>query len=543
MAHMTSIRSIVVSLTALTLLVGTILPSQSGFARAHATMFSDGTLLGDQDTGRPYRVAGGAPLLITDCAPLNNCVGRINVSDGTIASMQPYPADGTFLGAADSGRTYEVAGGAPLLITSCNVVNNCAGRVDVTQGTIDQLDHLNAVPINGTILGAADSGRSYVVAGGTPLYVTSCTPLNNCVGRVNITQGTIDQLDHLNARPTDGTFLGAADSGRTYEVAGGAPLFITSCNVVNNCAGRVNITQGTIDQLDHLNAVPADGTFVRAADTGGIYRVAGGAPLHITDCGPFGGPGGCDGAINVNQATIDHLSHMWPVPGEGTLLHAQDTGTDYHIVGGAPVHITDCGQFNGCARSVAVNQATVDTHDHMLSTPVDSPIVKLLTTFSQTTPTRTAAPANTVSSNGVRARAEITIPTLRFIRAYSGREIDYFISAWALTANRTVYGGFLRDYECSIGGCEIWDASLLVNYSYNYVSAWATHIEHPTQGTGYDVSSQAQCYTIVVGTQKTYACTLRFTVAALIHGFPLHADHGFTDYIYPNGGLARANTF
>ncbi len=351
----------------LVLLVGATLTSAPA-VRVVGASYPDGTFLGATDTGRTYRMAGGAPLYITNCAPFNNCAGRIDVDQATINSLGRVPVDGTFLGAADSGRTYEVAGGAPLYVTTCAPLNNCAGRIDVNQGTIDQLDHLNAHPANGTILGAADSGHTYVVAGGAPLYVTTCAPLNNCAGRVNVTQGTIDQLDHLNARPTDGTFLGAADSGRTYVVAGGAPLFITSCNVVNNCVGRVNVTQGTIDLLDHLDAVPANGTLLGAADSGRSYVVAGGAPLYVTSCAPLNN---CLGRINVAQGTIDSLDHLYARPTNGTFLGAADSGRTYEVAGGAPLFITSCNVVNNCAGRINVTQGTIDQLDHLNARPID----------------------------------------------------------------------------------------------------------------------------------------------------------------------------
>jgi L,D-peptidoglycan transpeptidase YkuD (ErfK/YbiS/YcfS/YnhG family) len=225
------------------------------------------------------------------------------VSSAVIAATPGVPspsfANGSFVRASDDGRVYRIVGGAPLWLSSC--VQGCTGLTNTTQSVIDRLP---AVPTNGTFLRAAETGRVYRIVGGAPLWLSSC--VQGCTGLVNVDQWTVDKLDHLRAYPVGGTFLRAAETGRVYRVAGGAPLWLRSC--VDECTGLVNVDQWTVDKLDHLRAYPADGTLLHAAETGRVYQVAGGSPTWLRQC-----PGqGCIAMVNVNQWTIDTRDHLRP---------------------------------------------------------------------------------------------------------------------------------------------------------------------------------------------------------------------------------------
>jgi hypothetical protein len=265
-------------------------------------------------------------------------------------SNPPLPyANGTFLRASDTGRIYRVVGGAPLWLNSCNV--GCANIVNVTQATIDRAQ---PYPVNGSFIRAVETGRVYRVAGGAPLWLSTC--VDGCPGLVDVNQWTVDTLDHLRPAPIDGTFLRASETGRVYRVVGGAPLWLSTC--VDACSGLVSVDQWTIDTLNHLRSQPTNGAFIRAAETGRIYRVAGGAPLWLNTC-----VDGCP-FVNVNQWTVDTLNHLASRPADGTLLESIENGRIYQIQHGAPVYLSAC-PAQGCVGFVRVNQWTVDIRDHM----------------------------------------------------------------------------------------------------------------------------------------------------------------------------------
>src|SRR5664280_725262 len=143
---------------------------------------------------------------------------------------------------------------------------------------------------NGSFVRALDNGRVYRIVGGAPLWLSSC--VDGCVGLTNTTQSMINRLP---AVPAGGTFLRAAETGRVYRVVGGAPLRLSSC--VDRCAGLVNVNAWTVDTLNHLRAHPADGTLLRATQTGRVYPLANGSPTWLGQCPAQG----CAAMVNVDQ--------------------------------------------------------------------------------------------------------------------------------------------------------------------------------------------------------------------------------------------------
>src|SRR5262249_5782618 len=156
----------------------------------------------------------------------------------------------------------------------------CAGLVNVDQWAIGNagtaLSHLNPVPVNGTMIRSAQTGAIYMEAGGARLYVSRCAGFGGCAGVVNVGQWAIGNagtaLSHLNSVPVNGTMIRSAQTGAIYMVAGGAPLYMSSCADFGGCAGLVNIDQWAIGNagtaLSHLNSVPANGTFLRSGARG-----------------------------------------------------------------------------------------------------------------------------------------------------------------------------------------------------------------------------------------------------------------------------------
>jgi hypothetical protein len=143
-------------------------------------------------------------------------------------------------------------------------------------------------------------------------------------------------------------------SGTTdyFEIAGGAPLFVSNWSDVNG-PPQTPPTVITQQQYDSLNPVPANGTFLTTS-TGAVYRVAGGAPMYISDPAAFG----AIAPILVDQWDIDNvgnpLSHLNTVPANGTFL-TTTTGLNYRVAGGAPIGITTWTVFGGAQPSVTID--------------------------------------------------------------------------------------------------------------------------------------------------------------------------------------------
>jgi hypothetical protein len=122
----------------------------------------------------------------------------------------------------------------------------------------------------------------------------------------------------------DGTFIGVAGSSAVYRIAGGAPLLVSNWSSVG---GQQPINVITPDEFDALCSVPRNGTFL-ATNTGAFYRVAGGAPLQISNWGLFGG---LQPSVAIDQWDIDNAgtpaAHLFARPVAGTRVHALASNT------------------------------------------------------------------------------------------------------------------------------------------------------------------------------------------------------------------------
>jgi hypothetical protein len=196
---------------------------------------------------------------------------------------------------------------------------------------------------NGAFVRGAETGRVYRVVGGAPLWLSTC--VDGCPGVVNLPQAEIDGEPKI---PVNGTFVRGSETGRVYRMAGGAPLWLSTC--VAGCPGLVNVNQWTIDS--QLPKIPANGVFVRGIETGRVYRMAGGAPLWLSTC-----VDGCPDLVDVNQLTID--SRLPKIPVNHTLLLAIESGRVYEVRQGVPVSLSAC-PAGGCGPAVRVNQSSID---------------------------------------------------------------------------------------------------------------------------------------------------------------------------------------
>ena len=331
---------------ALFLLVGT--PLGSGASRPTA----NGTYLRSARNGQVYVIAGAAPLAVSSCSSLGQaCWSAAAVSQTAIADLRrrhPYPRDGTFLRSVDSTSIYRIAGGAPLLITSFSPLKGWRHFINVTQSTIKGLP---ASPRDGTLLRAVETGDLYLVNGGWARAAGKCgSLLNGCRGAVLLPRGTIDRI-----RPLDGTYVRSAGDGQVYVIAGAAPLAVSSCSSLGQaCWSAAAVSQTAIADLRRRHPYPRDGTFLRSVDSTSIYRIAGGAPLLITSFSPLKG---WRHFINVTQSTIKGLPAS---PRDGTLLRAVETGDLYPVNGGSLVSAGSCSpRVPDCRDAVLLPHSTI----------------------------------------------------------------------------------------------------------------------------------------------------------------------------------------
>jgi glycoside hydrolase-like protein len=149
----------------------------------------------------------------------------------------------------------------------------------------------------------------------------------------------------------NGSFVQVSGTTNYWEIAGGAPLYVNDWTDVGGAQPYTVITQ---QQFDALSPVPADGTIFQT-DTGAVYVVAGGAPMYVSSTSVFNPP---PVPFLVDQWNIDNvgnpLSHLNPYPTSGTFL-TTTTGLSYRIAGGAPIAVTNWSIYGGVQSSVAID--------------------------------------------------------------------------------------------------------------------------------------------------------------------------------------------
>ncbi|HUA06777.1 MAG TPA: DUF1906 domain-containing protein [Solirubrobacteraceae bacterium] len=148
----------------------------------------------------------------------------------------------------------------------------------------------------------------------------------------------------------NGTFVQVSGSTDFYEIAGGAPLWVSDWSDVGGAQPYTVITQ---QEFDQLNPVPADGTLVETS-TGLMYLIAGGAPMFVSSLAQFGNPQPfVVDAWDIANAG-NPLSHLNAVPSNGTFL-TTTTGLSYRVAGGAPIAVTTWTVFGGTKPAVAID--------------------------------------------------------------------------------------------------------------------------------------------------------------------------------------------
>jgi hypothetical protein len=134
-----------------------------------AAVFPDGTVLQDNVSRSLYRIAGGAPLFVSDINAIGGPQTTKSVSPRQLASLPAVPADGTFL-VTSTGGIFRVAGGAPLVVTNWSVFGGTKPSVLIDVWDIDNLGdpaaHLRKAPADGTIVKGLPSGKYWGFSGG-----------------------------------------------------------------------------------------------------------------------------------------------------------------------------------------------------------------------------------------------------------------------------------------------------------------------------------------------------------------------------------------
>jgi hypothetical protein len=198
------------------------------------------------------------------------------------------PSNGSYV--SYLGNNYVIAGGAPEYISNWSAV----GGVQATQAlSATQWSQLASFPANGTFLCA--NGAIYVIVGGAPEYVSSWAVVGGeqpCVtiDPADVTNaGTASPWNHLNAYPSNGSFMEEATTGAAYEIVGGFGLLVDSCAALAGCPNDVFVDPADITNAggaapwNHLATQPSSGSSVEDAATSTYWTVTNGCRSESTN--------------------------------------------------------------------------------------------------------------------------------------------------------------------------------------------------------------------------------------------------------------------
>ncbi|HEX8753209.1 MAG TPA: NlpC/P60 family protein [Solirubrobacterales bacterium] len=257
--------------------------------------------------------------------------------------------EGSFVQVAGHSEVFKIVGGAPLYVSNWSAVG---GPKPVTAISQAQFDSLRPYPADGTLVNTTNDGRVYVIAGGAPLYVSNWSGIGGPKPSISIdgwdVANTANPAAHLRPYPADGTLVNTPNDGRVYEIAGGAPLYVSNWSAIGGARPSTTVdgwdVANALNPYAHLRPYPADGTFLNSS-TGRVYRVAGGAPIPVSTWSVFGG---IQPYVTVDQWDMDNeanpVAHLRSAPVDGT------------VVQGLPSH--SFWVFGGSLRSPAPASST-----------------------------------------------------------------------------------------------------------------------------------------------------------------------------------------
>jgi hypothetical protein len=131
---------------------------------------------------------------------------------------------------------------------------------------------------------------------------------------VNIDNDSLDAAVAPSQLAADGSFVTITGQGGTYRMAGGAPIPVTDWTAVG---GEQPVTPLSPTQFASLPQQPETGTFLQSGATGRIWRVAKGIATYVPSWTPYGGP---KPSIVIDQAALDNagLGGVWNHLASGT---------------------------------------------------------------------------------------------------------------------------------------------------------------------------------------------------------------------------------
>jgi hypothetical protein len=188
----------------------------------------------------------------------------------------------------------------------------------------------------------------------------------------------------------NGSFVRLPDGG-IFRIAGGAPIHVGSCEPLAGCPGLQPVSD-----LAGYASVPADGTYLRVADGPSatlVVRVVGGAPIGIGTCNALSG---CETAVDLDDGGWRAYQQAHPTVPDGRFVRIADgarAGVVTRAVGGALIPLGSCAPLGGCPDAVSVDGLGIASYAVGHPWPADGTFVRIADGPSTGTPLRAAGGA------------------------------------------------------------------------------------------------------------------------------------------------------
>ncbi len=377
-----------------------------------ANPLADGTFVKVSGQTPVYRLAGGAPIPVTDWTQFGGVKPATVIAAAQFSRLKVYPVDGTYISDASTKQSFRMAGGAPEAIDPADAAKlpgwGTQQVIPVDHNAIVANQHLRAYPADRTLVCNVSDTKCYQIAGGAPLYVpttdTTKIPGWNAKAVTKISSLEFTNYTHLRATPADGTFLCDATTKACYQTAGGAPLQVAATDAAKlarwTATSAVTSSHWEFANYAHLAAHPADGTYLCNVVDSNCYVTAGGAPLYVTPTAKAKLPGWNAATVTTTSgAEFASYAHLRRLPANGTLLEGAQSHLTFQVNAGVatpptvstPAVVQPAAATAAASKApVVVDQAAIDNAglkgqwSHLASVPATAKLTAPTVSFSAT---------------------------------------------------------------------------------------------------------------------------------------------------------------
>ena len=400
----------------------------------------EGAFIRVKGTTAIYRVAGGAPVRVVSWTQFGGAQHVSDVEQAQFDRLGRYPANGTYVQDAQTQAVYRMAGGAPLLVSTADQAKlplwGVAAAIGLDHNAFTHHYNLRAVPYDRTQLYRVDTGQYYVVAGGAPMLVPVADVKQvgswSSKRTISVSGAEFTAYRSLRSTPANGTFLCDGSSTSCYRVAGGSPLLMGAKDAPVpgfTTTAAVRVPHYEFAHYVHLAAHPADGTVLCPVSDRTCYVVAGHAPLPISPAMAAAVPAlRTAGAPRISSAEMLRPVHLAARPTDGTVLQAAQNGGVFVVTAGVatftPPTVTAAATTTARATTapVVVDQTAIDNAgltgpwSHLASNPalmrLTSPVLDVTSKTSVGLAWDRPVASSAVTSYAIRMRT--ATPTTPF---------------------------------------------------------------------------------------------------------------------------------